>query len=429
MTPAEHLCAASLLACRDCGAIQRAKPPARGRLECRQCGRVLENRTGRSIDAALACAIAVLLLLVPANFLVLMTVRFAGVTSSNTLAAGPAVAWAEGWPLVSIVLALEAIVLPFLRFGLLAVTLAALRFGRRDRWLGTTFRYSEVLDQWAMTDVLLIGAGIGYGRLASQVSVTIDMGGWCLVAVALMTLLTRATLERREVWRRLATGPGYAARGAIACTSCDLPLPPEANGRPCARCGATVRRRIPFSTRRCLALLVAAVVLTPIAYSYPVSEFWKAGSPAPHSVINGIVLLFENGFWYFGIIIFCVSLLFPLTKLAALTWFLASIHYRSARHLRRKTRLYRFVDETGRWSTLDPFTVMIFAPMIQFGQLAHFDFMGGAAAFLATVVLSMAATRVFDPRLMWDNLAQEQASDRARVGPAATPAVAPAAPA
>jgi len=55
--------------------------------------------------------------------------------------------------------------------------------------------------------------------------------------------------------------------------------------------------------------------------------------------------------------------------------------------------------------------------MIQFGQLAHFDFMGGAAAFLATAVLSMLATRIFDPRLMWDNA--EPARDTApRVQPA-----------
>ena len=93
-----------------------------------------------------------------------------------------------------------------------------------------------------------------------------------------------------------------------------------------------------------------------------------------------------HGFWYFGVVIFFVSVIFPLTKLASLAWFLISIRRGSSWRLRAKTKLYRFVDEIGRWSTLDPFTVMIFSPVIQLGQLAHFDFMGGAAAFLATVV-------------------------------------------
>ena len=47
------------------------------------------------------------------------------------------------------------------------------------------------------------------------------------------------------------------------------------------------------------------------------------------SVAYGIGLLFTSGFWYFGIIISVVSVLFPLTKIAALTWFLASIWQRS----------------------------------------------------------------------------------------------------
>ena len=61
---------------------------------------------------------------------------------------------------------------------------------------------------------------------------------------------------------------------------------------------------------------------------------------------------------------------------------------------------------------------MIFAPMIQFGQVAHFDFMGGAAAFLATVVLSMLAARAFDPRLLWDGGAALRSETSFRVEPA-----------
>jgi paraquat-inducible protein A len=346
---------------------------------------------------------AVLLLLFPANLLPLMTVHIGPVTSSSILVSGLKVAWTQGWPLVTVLLALEAVVLPFARFGLLTVTLTMIRFGRRDRWLGSAFRYSELLDQWAMFDVLLIGAGIGYGRIASQVSVSIDAGGWCFVCASLMTMITRATLERRDVWRSLGREPTSFDGQAVACSSCDLLLPAAAEGRRCPRCHAVVHRRRPFAVRECTALLVATAVLTPIAYAYPMSEFWKANHAEAHTVINGIEMLFTSGFWYFGVIIFLVSLVFPLSKLVALTWFVTSLHRRSTWHLKRKTQVYRFIDEVGRWSTLDPFTVMVFAPMIQLGQLAHFDFMGGAAAFLATVVLSMLAAKAFDPRLLWDN--------------------------
>lgn len=393
----------TLIACRDCAAIQRLPPPPkRGRLECVQCGRTLEKCSGRSLDAALACSIATLLLLLPANLMPGMTVHFAGISRSTKLASGLSVIWQQHWPLVAIALGLFGVILPFVRFGLLSLTLAAIKFGARNRWVGMAFRYSEVLDVWAMVDVLLIGAGIGYGRIASQIPVDIDPGGWCFVAAALMTMLTRASLERRAVWRRLEMPPREVGPHPVACTSCDLVLPREADGRRCPRCAARVYRRRPYAMMQCLALTLTTAILTPVAYGNPMSEFWEAGVPHPHSIINGIELLFENGFWYFGIIIFCVSLLFPLTKLAGLAWFMTSVHYRSGRWLRRKTQLYRFIDDVGRWSTLDPFAVMIFVPLGQFGELAHIQVMGGSPAFLATVVLSMIAARCFDPRLMWD---------------------------
>ena len=190
---------------------------------------MLERTAGRSLDVALACALATLLLLVPANFMSVMTVHLAGITSSTHLASGLVTSWRQGWPVLAIVLGLQGVVLPFVRFGLLAATLAAIRFGVRDRWVGPAFRLCQKLDLWAMADVLLIGAGIGYGRVGSQIPVHIDAGGWCFVAAALMTMVTRASLERRAVWRRVAAAararrgrrdrlhelrPGAAARGA-----------------------------------------------------------------------------------------------------------------------------------------------------------------------------------------------------------------------
>ena len=392
-----------LIACRDCGAVQQMPPaPRPGRLECCQCGHQLDRGGGHGLDAALACAFTTFLLLFPANLSQLMTVHVAGISRTTHLADGLLVSWQQGWPLVTITLGLVGIVLPFIRFGTLSVTLAAIRCGARGTWVGTAFRYCEALDMWAMSDVILIGGGIGYGRVASQISVTIEPGGWCLVAAALMTMMTRATLERRAVWRRLEMPPHSLGSDSVSCTHCDLLLPAQAVGQRCPRCTARVHRRHPNSLMRCAALTVTCWALMPIAYSYPMSQLWKADKAQPHTIIDGIELLFRHGFWYFGVIIFLVSLAFPFTKVIGHSWFMLSTLRHSTDHLRQKTQLYRFIDQVGRWSMLDPFTVMIFAPMVQFGQTAHIAFMGAAPAFMATIVLSMLASRVFDPRLMWD---------------------------
>ncbi len=375
-------------------------PPAKGWVECWQCGHVLERTAGRSLDVALACALATLLLLVPANFMSVMTVHLAGTTSSTHLASGLVTSWRQGWPLLAIVLGLQGVVLPFVRFGLLSATLAAIRFGVRGRWMGPAFRLCQKLDLWAMADVLLIGAGIGYGRVGSQIPVHIDVGGWCFVAAAVMTMVTRASLERRAVWRRLT--PSRIEQGTISCTTCDLVLPREAEGGPCPRCAAPIHRRRPFALMQCTALLLACWALMPVAYGWPMSELWKLGEPHPHTIIEGIDLLFHSGFWPFGVVLLIVSVAVPFAKLIVLSLFLVAVHRRWSRWLVQRTRLYRFIDEIGRWSNLDPFTVMVFAPMVQFNQVAHVDIMIGSTFFTASVVLSMVATRAFDPRLMWD---------------------------
>lgn len=408
----------TLIACPDCAAIQRMpSSPAKGWVECWRCGHVLERTAGRSVDVALACALATLLLLIPANFMSVMTVRLAGITSSTHLASGLVTSWRQGWPLLAVVMGLLGIVLPFVRFGLLAVTLGAIRFGVRGHWLGPAFRLCQKLDLWAMADVVLIGAGIGYGRVSSQIPVHIDIGGWCFVAAAVMTMVTRASLERRAIWRRL---PGTNTEGGtIACTSCDLVLSRDAQGGRCPRCAAPVHWRRPFALMQCTALLLACWFIMPAAYGLPMSAFWKFGEAHPHTVIEGIELLFHNGFWPFGVVLVVVSIGVPFAKLIILSWLLAAVRWRWSWWLRRRTRLYRLIDEAGRWSNLDPFTVMVFAPMIQFDSIAHFDVRIGSTFFLASVVLSMLATRVFDPRLMWDAAeAGGAAPDRSKHVPA-----------
>ncbi|MDQ2802884.1 MAG: paraquat-inducible protein A [Pseudomonadota bacterium] len=399
---------AIVIACPNCATIQAMPPPRRrGRIECRCCGDVLERTGGRSLDGALACALATLLLLIPANALTLLTVRApAGLTGTTHLFSGIAAIWRQGWPLMAVVCGLEGVILPFVRFGLLVAALTGIKLGVRQGWVGPVFRYAELLDAWAMADVFLIGGAIGFGRVAALIPVRIEEGGYCLIGAALMTMITRACLDRRAVWRRIAR-PNYApAPDCVACTTCDLVLPASLVGGRCPRCAARLHRRKPFALMRSGALVAAAWLLLPISNLFPMSAYYETGVPHPHTIFAGIKLLFENGYAPLGVLILCTSMGIPLFKLVGMSWFFISVRQHSASRLRIKTRVYRIIHEVGRWSNLDPFTVVIFVPMVQFGQLAHIAVHGGSPAFLAVVVLSMLAARVFDPRLMWDAAAR-----------------------
>ncbi len=392
-----------IIACSDCGTIQSFPPlQPRARLICRRCDKVLERTAGRSIDAALALASATFILWFPANLSTLLTIQVLGIERSSRLGSGVLALFSEGWPLIGLVVALQGVILPFVRFGLLASALAGIKLGRQGLWTGVVFRWAQHLDLWSMPDVFLVGGIIGYSRISALIPVTIGPGGWSLIAAAFFTMLTRATLDSRSVWRAIETPEGTEEGLHIACTECELVLPTGMAGNRCPRCGARLWRRKPLSIMRTTALIVAGYPLYLAAVYFPMNVTTQLGHASNQTIMYGVDRLVEAGFLPLAIIIFCASIMIPVTKLVVMSWLIWSVHRGSDSRLRRKTRAYRFVEEIGRWSNIDVFTIVIFLPIMQIGGFVSVHAAVGAPAFLAVIVLTMFAARVFDPRLLWD---------------------------
>jgi paraquat-inducible protein A len=393
------------LACSDCGTLQDLPPLQDGAAAlCPTCANWLERTSGRSIAAALACSISTWVLLIPACTLPLMSVSLLGVTLDSRLWSSVADLWNAQWVIVAAVVALFVIALPFVRFGLLTIVLTLISLGRRASWLGRAFRWSLRLDAWSMPDVFLIGFAIGYTRVETSMAVTIEAGGLCLIAAAMLCMLSRAVLDKRTVWRAIAhENPAPpAGHGAVSCEVCELVVPESDEGTACPRCGLTLTARRPDAVIRTTALLIGALALYFPANLYPMSIAMQAGREVPHRIIDGVRELYEAGLWPLGIIIFCTSIAIPMLKVVGLGWLLLSIHRRSATRLALKTRFYRLIDEIGRWSTVDVFTIAVFVPLMRFGALASAHSAWGATAFVLVVILTMLASRTFDPRMLWD---------------------------
>lgn len=393
------------IACPDCGTLQDLPPPRRGtRALCAQCGYTLERTSGRSITAALACSCATFVLLFPANLLPLMSVTMLGLHRDSRIFSSVGALWLQQSVIVAVLVGAFVIVLPFLRFGLLSAVLACVRFGWRPRWLGRAYRWTLQLDPWAMPDVFLIGCAVGYSRVAAKLPVVIGWGGTCFIGAALLCMLSRATLDRRSVWRAIAaeTPDRVAGDDTISCTACDVVVAADCEGTPCPRCRQRLSARKPDALIRTIALSVAGFVLYLPANFYPMSTAMQLGERVPHRIVDGIIQLLNAGLWPLAVLIFCTSIAIPALKLIGMTWFVISVRHQSSRHLVLKTRLYRIIDEIGRWSNIDVFTVAVFLPLIQFGALAGTRSAPGTTAFMLVVVLTMIASRSFDARLMWD---------------------------
>ena len=130
-----------------------------------------------------------------------------------------------------------------------------------------------------------------------------------------------------------------------------------------------MHRRQPFSLTRATALVAAGYLFYPVANYFPLSVDLQLGTPHRHTIANGVEQLLSAGFWPLALLIFITSIAIPLLKLIGLTWLIWSVRRSATRRLVTKTRLYRVIEEIGRWSNVDIFTIAIFLPLMQFSPL------------------------------------------------------------
>jgi paraquat-inducible protein A len=123
------------------------------------------------------------------------------------------------------------------------------------------------------------------------------------------------------------------------------------------------------------------------------------------TIMSGVVYLWTSGSWILAVIVFVASVAVPLMKLFSLTFLVVSVQRRWRAHALPRARLYRLLELIGRWSMLDVYVVTILVALVQMQSVASVAPGGAILAFAAVVVLSMLATMAFDPRLIWDPLA------------------------
>ena len=361
---------------------------------------------GKSLRAALACSGATLLLLIPALCEPFLTTSAFGVTRSSILPSSAIVLCHEGWPWLAIVFCLFVLVFPPVRFTALTAVLLAIRTGARPHWLGPAFRVANALQTWSMLDVFFLGMAVAYARLHMSIQVTIDKGAICFCGAAVLSLVVRATLDKRRVWRCIAADADPTGAD-IVCPGCDRSMGNQCEGARCPRCGAVVHARRSESVSRTMALLLAAVLLYFPANLYSIATIPIELTPTAYTVMGGIIDLSHSRLLGLAFLVFCASFAIPILKMAGLSWCAVSSMRRSNTRLVGKTRVYRLLEGIGRWSMIDPFTIACFVPVMDFNALLYGRAGPAATPFAAVVILTTLAVKCFDPRVMWDRAARQ----------------------
>jgi paraquat-inducible protein A len=395
--------------CRNCGLLQiQPRVERRDIVSCSRCMTQLEHSAGKSLDATLACSVAILLLLIPAWTAPFLTASALGATRTSFLPMSVSVVWSDGSPLLAVIVFLFVLIFPLMRFGGLTAVLLALRLGRRQAWLAPAFKMCNALQTWAMLDVFLLGLMVAYFRLRSSLVVSMGAGAICFILAGLLALVARATLDKAEVWRLLGADAQAVRAPTMRCPGCDLVMQRADTPKTCPRCHSSVTARKKNAYSRSVALLLAAGLMYLPANIYPIATIPIDITPTSYTVLGGVIDLVKSHLLGLAALVFTASFTIPLLKMLGLAWCASSAMCRSCRHLVAKTRVFRVVEEIGRWSMVDPLTIACFVPVLQFNALIDGHAEPAVVPFSAVVILTTLAVQLFDPRRMWDAVEQSR---------------------
>ncbi|HVJ68808.1 MAG TPA: paraquat-inducible protein A, partial [Caulifigura sp.] len=167
----------------------------------------------------------------------------------------------------------------------------------------------------------------------------------------------------------------------------------------CMRCETrlahTDRRR---DNQPAAAASAAALILYIPAVTLPFLRIERLGLLSDNSLLGGIRALFDEGHLFVGGVVLCFSVLLPLLKLGALLTLSLRNQWLPRKH---RAVTYRIVEQLGRWGMLDVLLVAVMIAFVKLGNLVNFSAGPGLAIFASFVIVSIAASLLFDPHIMW----------------------------
>jgi paraquat-inducible protein A len=204
----------------------------------------------------------------------------------------------------------------------------------------------------------------------------------------------------------------------IACHECDaLYRKPRLFGRQsarCSRCGAILYSSGSAQLDRICAMTVAALVTFVIAQSFPILELDANGITSEASLFGSLIVLWGEDMQIVAVMVFCATILFPLTELVALLYVLLPV--RRGVIPPGFNLVLRGIEFVRPWGMLEVFMLGVLITIVKMASLARVIpetalFAFGALTLMFTVVVTFDASTLWD---IADELRERAQARRAR---------------
>lgn len=404
-----------LALCRHCDLVQLMPELAPGEeASCSRCGLHLDARHLQPVLRPVLYAGSALFMLLLANLFPFVSMFAAGNSNAMNFFDTSSVLFSEHhqWLAILIWLFIQAVpaacmlAVLYLKLGMLYPLPAC-------TWVA---RVLYMLKPWSMVDIFLMGLIISFVKLVADADISLGPSFWAFCLFCLLHLRTFQVIDRRELWSKIAPYPipeveAHAGKTGLQqnlklCQVCTAIVPLAQSH--CSRCNTRVRIRQRASIQNTMALLIAATLLYIPANLLPIMRTVSFGETTDSTIISGLFLMWRDGAYPVAIIILIASVIVPVAKILIMFWLCYLTRLPFSRRQRHSGTIYRLVDWVGRWSMVDVLVVAIMAALVRFDLFMSVYPGVGALVFAAVVILTMLAALSFDPRLLWDPLAEQE---------------------
>jgi paraquat-inducible protein A len=155
---------------------------------------------------ATAFSVAAAIMLIPANFLPILTTQTSGRTRTDTIFSGTVELWRQDLWLIAAIVFVASIVIPILKLAGLAWLLINARRGtiRDPRRMTRLYGALDFIGRWSMLDVFLVAFLSGVVRFGVFSTVEPRSGIVAFAIAVILTVLATHAFDPRVLWRGAA---------------------------------------------------------------------------------------------------------------------------------------------------------------------------------------------------------------------------------
>lgn len=192
------------LICPECDLLLHQNTPVAGeKSHCPRCNYLLHNPSKNSIARTFSLSLTGLCLLFPANFLPIVGIKVLQNAHEGTLISGVLTLFDEGMSAVAVLVFLSSILFPVLNIVLSLLISGHLLFNRYSRYLTVWLKTLQIIEEWAMLEVYLLGIIVACVKLASMAELKFGLGLSAFVLLLIISITLASNFDNVLFWQKI----------------------------------------------------------------------------------------------------------------------------------------------------------------------------------------------------------------------------------